>query len=577
MWPQDYRRQPLTPVREESISGGSVSSRMQQPGADVDPSQHRTSIEMEGIQSFINSVANVRSQFGGDTNVNVLASFMANRRPRFTGDGTDDERGNDAGGSGLGETEPDAPPTIPATATDAIDLRIAEIKENMYRNYIFMASLMGNTIEGYAMFLQIILTTFWGMGTWDPGNRSEYPLEPPKDQFWRVLVFKFSIFAGISVGSFLAVYFGRKYSENNVALGFLIVIFVAQLSMTLSGPGYFSVLLGSVTSVWLFRSKFDKDWNCEDDCQLALDRCWRLISGFLLFSTLTAFMARWGSSRVSLRPDDSSRNSQASIPSLSHFWKTYAYNNVYLYPLAFICGFQFLGWAYFYGIVLNIGTILWETGHTFKQPEKNPIAVHISGIIGGIAILAGLGAGLGYILLCLLVDKWGRRRVLTLTNVLLMIENIFLAALWQHIPIHWRMVLVTLQVTLLTAGPFGCVYVLISEVFPQTFRAWCFMFTDLFGSSGAILGITGADLILHTRLRNDTNPNNLTKFAGIQEIWAILVGFSLLELMLLLGISETARKETAVIEGEVYGDWGRWSDRRRRSPEQVVMGGGGET
>ncbi|TGJ62729.1 Inorganic phosphate transporter pho84 [Orbilia oligospora] len=622
MWPQDSHRKPLSPVREESISARSGSSRLRNTTGSP---QRGNSFEMERARSFISNVMNVRSQFGGsEANESAPTSFMAGHRPRFTGDGNDERdqgRGPARGARLFNPEDPHTPMASPIIGDT--EKAVENQRYKMYRNYVFMAASMSTAVEGYAILLPILLITLFGLDHWNPAEYLHHALEPFLGDIWTFLVFKLAIFFGIPIGSILSASLSRKYDQKKLALGFLGLMLIAHLAMVLSGwgpsinfyailifwrflvgvgiggcrsvnaltssrittpkwrgarlgyinanaaLGYCCLLLAGISSIWLFKPHLDKVRDCTEDCNKALDRSWRLISGVLLLSTFLALIARWNSSRVAPHPNNTSQVILTFSPSFGRFAKSYR-NGKYIYPLIYICAIQFFGWACFYAILLNATTILWEAGYTFGNLEGYSLSMHISRIISGIAILVGGGVGTGYITLCLLVDKWGRKRLFLLANTFLVVTLVILAGLWEKIPTFGRMILITFTLMLLVAGPIGCGYIFTAEIFPRIYRTWGFMITEIVGSLGAIVGIVCGDFALLNRSRKVPGQDWVLIFGGIRILWCCLAAFLVPAFLAGFGMVETARKEVGVVEGEVYGDWGRWDDRRRMRPEQGV-------
>ncbi|KAF3167181.1 Inorganic phosphate transporter pho84 [Orbilia oligospora] len=580
---------------------------------------------MERARSFISNVMNVRSQFGGsEANESAPTSFMAGHRPRFTGDGNDERdqgRGPARGARLFNPEDPHTPMASPIIGDT--EKAVENQRYKMYRNYVFMAASMSTAVEGYAILLPILLITLFGLDHWNPAEYLHHALEPFLGDIWTFLVFKLAIFFGIPIGSILSASLSRKYDQKKLALGFLGLMLIAHLAMVLSGwgpsinfyailifwrflvgvgiggcrsvnaltssrittpkwrgarlgyinanaaLGYCCLLLAGISSIWLFKPHLDKVRDCTEDCNKALDRSWRLISGVLLLSTFLALIARWNSSRVAPHPNNTSQVILTFSPSFGRFAKSYR-NGKYIYPLIYICAIQFFGWACFYAILLNATTILWEAGYTFGNLEGYSLSMHISRIISGIAILVGGGVGTGYITLCLLVDKWGRKRLFLLANTFLVVTLVILAGLWEKIPTFGRMILITFTLMLLVAGPIGCGYIFTAEIFPRIYRTWGFMITEIVGSLGAIVGIVCGDFALLNRSRKVPGQDWVLIFGGIRILWCCLAAFLVPAFLAGFGMVETARKEVGVVEGEVYGDWGRWDDRRRMRPEQGV-------
>ncbi|KAF3099766.1 Inorganic phosphate transporter pho84 [Orbilia oligospora] len=502
---------------------------------------------MERVRSFISNVMNVRSQFGGsEANESAPTSFMAGRRPRFTGDGNDERDQGRGPARGARLFNPEDPHTPMASPTIGDTEKAVENQRyKMYRNYVFMAASMSTAVEGYAILLPILLITLFGLDHWNPAEYLHHALEPFLGDIWTFLVFKLAVFFGIPIGSILSASLSRKYDQKKLALGFLGLMLIAHLAMVLSGwgpsinfyailifwrflvgvgiggcrsvnaltssrittpkwrgarlgyinanaaLGYCCLLLAGISSIWLFKPHLDKVRDCTEDCNKALDRSWRLTSGVLLLSTFLALIARWNSSRVAPHPNNTSQVILTLSPSFGRFAKSYR-NGKYIYPLIYICAIQFFGWACFYAILLNATTILWEAGYTFGNLE-------------------------GYI-----------------------------------------------------AGPIGCGYIFTAEIFPRIYRTWGFMMTDIVGSLGAIVGIVCGDFALLNRSRKVPGQDWVLIFGGIRILWCCLAAFLVPAFLAGFGMVETARKEVGVVEGEVYGDWGRWDDRRRMRPEQGV-------
>ncbi|KAK6519002.1 hypothetical protein TWF281_003693 [Arthrobotrys megalospora] len=613
MWQYRRRSQPLTPVREESISGASASTR---PKSATNSPLRGNSLEMERIRSFISNVMKMRSQSRNGSNETIVGSLTAGRRPRFTGDGNE-ERELD---SGVGLGEPSTAMASPVIG-DA-EKMIENQKFKKYRNYVFMAASMSTAVEGYAILLSTFLTTFLGMiENWNYSTKKPFQLSLNAN-----ILLKLSIFLGMPVGSVLAAILSRKFDEKNIALGFLGLIFIANLAVVLSGwgpgvslygtlafwrclvgtgiggcrivnaltssriatpkwrgarmgyvsansvLGYCSLVLATVSGVWIFKPARDENWECGWQCKSSLYKIWRLVSGFLLLSTAMAIFACWNSSRMSPHPDDTSRVILKFSPSFGRFAKTYR-SGKYVYPLIYICVIQFFAWASFYSVLLNLPSIVWEAGLIESSLRNGAISGYINRMNVGIVILLAGGVISGYFLLCLLVDVWGRRRLLLLANTLLIPVFIILGSLWEKMPTSGRVPLITFALTLLVAGPLGCGYIYATEAFPRIYRVWGFMIADVVGGVGAIVGIVSAECIL-AMFPEEYEDELITLKLGwrpFRYLWWFWVGCSAFGLLAAFGIVETARKEVGVIEGEIYGDWGRWDDRRRMRPEQGVM------
>ncbi|KAK6334391.1 Inorganic phosphate transporter pho84 [Orbilia blumenaviensis] len=620
MWTRDYRRKPLTPVREESISGTSGSIR---PKSSTTSPQRGNSIELEPVRSFLGNLLTTRSQSTDEINEAVVSAFLAGRRTRFTGDGNQEEYGSNSGPPGLfGQEDPSTSMASPVIGDSN---RLFEgYKHKIYQSLALTVASLGASIEGYAIFLPLVMRIVFTLSKWDSAKaNAAYEFEALQLRTWSIPIFEVSIFFGMAVGSILAAFLSRRYRENDLALSSLTLVFIAHLAMVLSGRaqgigfypvivfwrilvgvgiggirsvstlpvsrvtnpqwrgarmgyfalsgaiGYCSVLLTSFGSVAIYRSQLQKMvWNCNGGCNVpALDQSWRLIAGGLLLSTFLAILF--------VIPQDIHRKTPRPIlaftPSFERFAKTYR-NAKYYYPLVFIGIIQFLTWFIFYGILFHMPTILWEAGYIPRNIANGTLDYFMREYIGGMAILVGAGIGSGYILLCLLVDRLGRKTLLFASYCILMSCLVSLAVLWARIPMIGRMLVITVVLMALSAGPMGCMYIYTGEVFPRGYKVWGVMVADLIGYLGAIAGVISTEFFLRRVASDRAIP--LMKKPGLnipwmQAFWAFLGACIVIQTLAALGVVETARKEAEVIEGEVYGNWGKWNGRRMR-PKQGV-------
>ncbi|KAF3928372.1 hypothetical protein ABW21_db0205710 [Orbilia brochopaga] len=190
------------------------------------------------------------------------------------------------------------------------------------------------------------------------------------------------------------------------------------------------------------------------------------------------------------------------------------------------------------------------------------VTEYIHRALVGYVIMIGLGMGMGYITLALLVDVWGRKRMLLLSYTVLVILFVVLAACWEKLNSEAAISLVCLAFFTQITGPRGVAYVYATELFPRSFRNWCFLIVDIFGSLGAIVGIAGVTALMHLQPESER----------LRSTWIALAVFTFSGLVSTFGLIETARKEIGVIEGESYGDWGKWGDRRKMRPEGAQDG-----
>ncbi|KAK6495189.1 Inorganic phosphate transporter pho84 [Arthrobotrys musiformis] len=625
MWPQGYLSKQLTPVPEESSSGGSGSTR-RKPA--TDSPQRGNSIEME-VRALINHLVNMTSQIGpgGNTNENIAATFIARRGPRFTGDGND-ERDRERG---IAPEQPADRRVIvpsPENRTRADD--IEDHKYKIYRNYVYMAASMCTAVEGYVIFLPALISIFFGMSRWPWGaDTSNRIYEPFEFHSWASIALKLSVFLGMMIGSILTASLFRKYDDKSLALGFLVLMFFASLAMVLSGSGpgidifpvmvfwrtlvgigiggcrsinaltssrissvkwrgarlgyvfgnlalgYCSVILVTTSTLWFFKSKLQGSFTCDEKCKEIMDKAWRVISGVLLLSIFLAMMARWKASTMATHPGSTSRVICAFSPSFWNFLKAYS-DPIYLYQLVYISVVQFIAWACFYGALMNLPFIIYEAGYMYPRTEATNVADYISRIIGGVAIPVVAGMGVGYIVLCNCVDRGcggGRKLYLTIVNICLAITTICAASTWSKASMGARMGLLTAWFGMLVAGPLGCAYVFTAEMFPRGYRVWTFMIVEVVGCFGATIGIVTAQFILPIRSRNKQFYLHVEEdISGVALF--LYVSFSVLVVAAIpvIGLIDTGRKEVGVIEGEVYGDWGTWDGRRLGPGQEPIEG-----
>ncbi|EWC45927.1 hypothetical protein DRE_04934 [Drechslerella stenobrocha 248] len=484
MWPHRRLVNTLTPVREESVSS------KQRGGRDT---PHRSdSNEMEPTD-LSNGASAGLGESGSPT--------AADGRKRGANVATE----NQALDSGIliGENS-----TAMASPTLGDEKQTEEEKYATYIKYVYMSAALGTTIESFAILAPLLLTTFFSLAQdiSAPDSTGRVSLVP-------VMFLKAAIFFGIPVGNILATSLSRRYNQKDITNGFLALIFFSVLAMTLTGDGrsidfvsivifwraligvgvggcrganalasvritkpkwrgcrmayisahsamgYSSVFIAGISAVGFWRSGLSKSSRCDAECRTQLDKSWRMLSGALLITVAVAFFARMRASSTAPHPNNTSRVILKFSPSFTQFASAYRKAPRYLWPLLFMCCITFPSSVMFYGMLLNLTSILERAGFLQSLQNSSTVAEYLHRVITGWAILA---------------------------------------------------------------------------------------------SAGIVAGQS-------------------SRLDGIRIAWIVSAGSLLLGFLGAFGLVETARKEIGVIEGEVYGDWGKWDDRRKMRPEQRMQ------
>ncbi|EPS45787.1 hypothetical protein H072_146 [Dactylellina haptotyla CBS 200.50] len=585
----------LTPVREESISS-------QEPRSGNNTPYHANANDM--TQAAEPATATGSSDTYGPSGGRVTTSNATTNPTIYSSAGV-----GSSGDSGIGLPDTSGS-TIMATPTLGDEKAFERMRYQVFGNWGRVAATSGCAVEAYAIFLPVILNIIFSFtqNPIDENNMMQIPLVT-------TILLKASVFIGMPFGNVLATVLSRKFDEKFVLCGFLGMIFLSSLAMTLTGVGlsigffpiiifwrvlvgfgiggcrginalssarmsnpkwrgssmigtnglYFAIGCGTVciavsSALWLWSRDIYQAHHCGATCRLGFDKIWRFVSGVILVNTATALLARIKSNMNAPNPDNTSRVILKFRPKFSTFANEYRKAR-YIYPLVYTCVLAFFSSIIFYPMLLSLHPIIEQAGFSKPFEEMPDPRQYILRITAGLAIMVFAGITLGYFILVGLLDIWGRRRMLLLSYTLLAPTFTVMAGIWQKMSTEVRMVMVCLSFFLLVTGPIGVGYVYAGEIFPRDYRSWCFMIVDIVGAVGAIAGIVATEYMLDLGRR----PEGLD---GIRVIWAFYAGCLMPGFLGTFGLVETARKEVGVVEGEVYGDWTLWEDRRSMRPEQ---------
>ncbi|KAK6335370.1 Inorganic phosphate transporter pho84 [Orbilia brochopaga] len=595
----------LTPVREES-------------GSSTQPSIHGTPYTASIFSGLARSELpppRIGSDHGrGRSGRPSLPSRGVNQPDRENG--PDDSRPT------VGDTS-----TVMASPTIPDEKKREKKKYEKYRRYTYMAATMSNTVEAYAIILPAILELFFIFTLNPAGHTGVYNIPRTEHILFNLSVFLgipigsiaatqlsrrcndkiaacvftalifvgilaatlagtglsvpilpvlicFRVLTGIGIGGCRAVNALASVRLTTAKWRGLRMSYISAHSTL----GYLGPVLAGMSALWLWGRNGPHVLanDCRLNCKVQLDKSWRLVSGAVLVSIVFAIFGRIKSSRSAPHPQNTSRVILKFLPSFEQFTKTYHQHTRYLYPFVHLCMINFSSSITFYAMLFNLRTILEYTRFPAAVLAKSnksasrmndifaerPVTEYIRRMLVGYAIMIGLGIGIGYIVLGSLVDVWGRKRMLLLSYSLLAILFIVLAGCWERLNMEVSLLLVCLSFILQVTGPIGVAYVYATELFPRAYRNWCFLIVDVVGCLGAIAGISAGTIVIHLGATSSGATLN-----GIRYGWAMFAACTFVGLVSSFGLIETARKEIGVIEGENYGDWGKWGDRRRMRPE----------
>ncbi|KAK6524138.1 hypothetical protein TWF694_005800 [Orbilia ellipsospora] len=581
---------PLTPVREESISSKHKSGATTPRRDNSNPVERADSAAESGVSSDTYRVPHVHPRIPKSADASSTSADESTSQSATTEQVVGDT-------SNLS--------TIMAEPVLGDEKKLNLETRRSLSDWGVISSSVGCSVEAYTIFLPVFLIILFSFvqNRYDEDNMMQMPLSVP-------MLLKLSIFIGMPFGSIFATILSRRFHENNVLCGFLCLVFIAQLGMTLTGNGpsieffsliifwrslvgvgvgglrgitalttvrtanpqwrglrmmrngfnnamgYITVCIAALSSLWLWERDLKQN-HCGGSCRLTLDKMWRFISGVIIANVACGIITRIIANRNVAKPIKLTPKRPASF---STFRRSYRHPR-YLWPLCFLSLIAFFSSMIFYPMLLNLPTIFERAEYTVRFLDSDSVRQYLLSITSGLAIMAGAGIVLGYITLACLVDAWGRKRMLLLSYTLLAPTLTVLAGIWPRMSMEVRMLLICLTFMLLITGPIGVGYVYASEMFPRAYRTWCFTIVDVVGVLGAIAGIVATEYMLQLEAKQPS-------IAGVRILFAFYAGCLMPGFLGTFGLVETTRKEVGVVEGEIYGDWGKWEDRRKMRPNQ---------
>ncbi|KAF3908858.1 hypothetical protein AA313_de0201228 [Arthrobotrys entomopaga] len=605
MWqqrrPTGHYPHPLTPVREESISSQQRSGAATPRRDNVNPMEVGDSTVESARTSDTYQVPNVHPRIPKSVDASSTSADESSSQSASTE-------------QVVGDTSNIS--TVMADPVLGNEKPLSIKKRNSLSDWGAISNGVGCSVEAYVIFLPVILLILFSFvqNRIDEDNMMRIP-------FVTSMLLKLSVFIGMPFGSVFATALSRNYHENNILCGFLCLVFIAQLGMNLTGDGlstaffsiiifwrsivgigigglrgitalntvktanpqwrglrmmrngfngamgYISVCIAALSSLWLWEHDLTQGNHCGASCRFTLDKMWRFISGIILANIACGIITRIMAARIALKPTKPSQ--PRVVPkrpaSFGVFRRSYCHPR-YFWPLSFLCLIAFFSSIIFYPMLLNLPAIIEQTGFTWHLQNSTTVRQYLLRITSGLAIMVGAGIVLGYIILASLLDAWGRKRMLLLSYTLLAPVFTVLAGVWPRMSTGLRMLLVCLAFVLLTTGPIGVGYVYASEMFPRAYRNWCFTIVDVAGCLGAIAGIVASEYMFQLGSR-------ASYLAGVRILFAFYAACLMPGFLATFGLIETTRKEVGVVEGEIYGDWGKWEDRRRMRPGRTETDG----
>ncbi|KAG6041659.1 acid phosphatase pho5 [Claviceps citrina] len=336
---------------------------------------------------------------------------------------------------------------------------------------------------------------------------------------------------------------------------------------------------------------------CNGDCQIAVDKMWRVLIGFGAVPACIALYFRltipetprytfdvaldvekaqddvkaYISGKHQGEPDSVARAAAAQsakeslqVPKAS--WKDFCKHYSKRKNLGLLVGTAGSWFALdvaFYGLSLNNAVILQAIGFTTNAKSLSSVYQLLYNTAVGNLIIVLAGAVPGYWVSVATIDTLGRKTIQMGGFVILTILFIVMGFAYNHIDQNGLLAIYVLAQFFFNFGPNTTTFIVPGEVFPTRYRSTSH---GISAASGKIGSIIGQGAISTLRTRGATKDNANPWMDHVLEIYAL---FMLLGCFTTLLIPETKRKTLEELCGE--DDYAvmhpsRVSDRASASP-----------
>jgi len=372
----------------------------------------------------------------------------------------------------------------------------------------------------------------------------------------------------------------------------------------MQGIGQFAAAVVSLIVTVGFRDSLQSASSyaaCTGDCQLAVDKMWRIVIGFgavpgcvALYYRLTipetprytfdvardvvkagSDVKAYMSGVAESKPDEitriktmnqSSRELQVPRASWNDFWGHYSqwrHGKVLLGT----AGSWFLLDVAFYGLGLNNSVILKQIGYTGGH---NAYELFYNNAVGNLIIILA-GAVPGYWVTVATVDTLGRKPIQLMGFVILTIIFCVIGFAFHQISSKGLLALYVLSQFFFNFGPNATTFIVPGECFPTRYRSTSHGISAASGKIGAIIAQV---LIGPLRTRGAAPGSSDSPWLNhVMQIYAVFMFAGIFTTLL---IPETKRKTLEELAGEVPGtsgfdpstiSWGNYG-RHSRAPTE---------
>lgn len=315
---------------------------------------------------------------------------------------------------------------------------------------------------------------------------------------------------------------------------------------------------------------------CTGDCQLSVDKMWRILIGFGAVPACVALYYRltipetprytfdvardveqanedvkaYVHGNSSGHPDEVGRattqraaKESLEVPkaSWSDFFRHHRQRKNWTLLLG-TAGSWFCLDVAFYGLSLNNGTILEVIGYSSKNANNVYEFLYNTAVGNVIIVLAG--AVPGYWVSVATIDTLGRKKIQFGGFTILTILFVVMGFAYNHISSNGLLAIYVLAQFFFNFGPNTTTFIVPGEVFPTRYRSTCH---GISAASGKIGSIIGQGAIATLRTHGATADNAAPWMNHVLQIYAL---FMLIGCFTTLLIPETARKTLEELSGE---------------------------
>jgi PHS family inorganic phosphate transporter-like MFS transporter len=350
---------------------------------------------------------------------------------------------------------------------------------------------------------------------------------------------------------------------------------------SMQGAGQFAAAMVALMTTIGFRKSFSSATSfstCQDSCQLAADRAWRIIIGlgavpalFALYYRITipetprftfdvahdieqadADIKAYMEGKADGRPDAIRREETKLVSSATYSQPRASWSDFYIYfsnwrngsaLLATMASWFFVDFA-FYGLGLNNATVLAAIGYS----SGSSVYQILYNVAVGNLILVCAGAIPGYWLSVLTVDYFGRKTIQIGGFVILTIIFCIIGFGYNSLNQAALLALYILAQFFFNFGPNTTTFIIPGECFPTRYRSTGHGLSAASGKLGATIAQVIAQPLLTKGAAADCKGSTCSPW--LDHLMEIFACFMLCGTVVSFLIPETKRKTLEVLAGE---------------------------